>query len=233
MSASFGLFRLQQVDRQLDKSQARLEIIQKTLDNDTELRETLANLDAAKSAHYHAERALKDAEAEVKSQQIKIEQTEASLYGGRVHNPKELQDLQKESASLKKHLSTLEERELEMMQGVENVNIELNQAHIKLDSLQSKLGDEHKQYLEEQTSLKRDMERLTPERDAIVNQLEKLMLEKYAGLRSQKRGIAVAQVIDMACAACGSDINASIQQTARSAAQFAYCPSCGRILYVD
>jgi uncharacterized pyridoxal phosphate-containing UPF0001 family protein len=37
---------------------------------------------------------LKQTEADVEKQRIKIEQTESSLYGGRVQNPKELQDLQ-------------------------------------------------------------------------------------------------------------------------------------------
>jgi hypothetical protein len=40
---------------------------------------------------------LKQSELEVEKQRIKIQQTEASLYGGLVHNPKELQDLQRMS----------------------------------------------------------------------------------------------------------------------------------------
>ena len=41
MSASLGLFRLQQVDRKIDRARSQLETIRKTLENDTELRECL------------------------------------------------------------------------------------------------------------------------------------------------------------------------------------------------
>ena len=38
MSAALGLYRLQQVDSQIDQIQARLKVIQQTLENDAELR---------------------------------------------------------------------------------------------------------------------------------------------------------------------------------------------------
>src|SRR5688500_11179968 len=103
MSASLGLYRLQQVDRQIDQARAQLEIIQKTLENDAELRDSLAKVEEAQTGHHVARHELKNAEVETLGQKAKIEQAEASLYGGRVQNPKELQDLQKDVASLKKY----------------------------------------------------------------------------------------------------------------------------------
>ncbi len=47
MSASLGLYRLQQVDRKLDRARAQLDSIRKTLENDTELRDALAKADEA------------------------------------------------------------------------------------------------------------------------------------------------------------------------------------------
>ena len=76
---------------------------------------------------------MKQSEAEVEKQRIKIEQTEASLYGGHVHNPKELQDLQKDVASLKRHLETLEERQLEAMLVVETIRKRLHNAKSLLE----------------------------------------------------------------------------------------------------
>ena len=94
MSASLGLFRLQQVDRQIDRAQSQLNEIRKTLENDVELHEAMLRLDVAQKEYHHTRHDLQLAEAEAQSQQIKIQQAEASLYGGSVHNPKELQDLQ-------------------------------------------------------------------------------------------------------------------------------------------
>src|SRR5690349_9324464 len=125
MSAALGLYRLQQVDSQIDQIQARLRAIQQTLESDITLRTANEYFAAVTDKHKDAERHLKLSEAEVEKQRLKIEQTEGSLYGGKVQNPKELQDLQKDVSSLKRHLERLEERQLEAMITAETTKIEL------------------------------------------------------------------------------------------------------------
>jgi predicted nucleic acid-binding Zn-ribbon protein len=231
MSATLILHRLQQVDRQIDQAQARLAVIRKTLENDAELRDVLSRVDTTKAENQTAERELKQGELDVQSQQIKIQQTDASLYSGNVHNPKELQDLQNEVAALKRHLSTLEERELTAMQKVETTEVSLKQATTDLELIQAKRGNEHRKLIDEQTALSKDLERLSSERQATVSAIEGQILKMYDSLRQQKRGIAVAEVSDNSCTACGTTLTASLQQNARSVSHLANCPSCGRILY--
>ena len=125
MSAALGLYRLQQADSQMDQIRARLKTIQETLDNDLELRAAKDAVSAAENHHKQANSTLKESEAEVVKQSVKIEQTESSLYSGGVKNPKELQDLQMDVVSLKKHLGTLEERELEAMIHAEETELKL------------------------------------------------------------------------------------------------------------
>ena len=233
MSAALGLFRLQQVDRQMDQAQSRLSAIQQTLDNDGELRAVLGQAEQAKAACLQAERLLLEAEAGVKGQQVKIEQAESSLYGGRVHNPKELQDLQNDIASLKRFLSTLEERQLEAMLGAELAQAAQQAAEAALGELQSRRGDEHRQLIEERAGLVKRVERLRAEREAAVNDIPAPSREVYERLRQQRRGIAVAEVTEDACSACGNPVNASLQQSARSTVQITYCSSCGRILFAN
>src|SRR5690349_3211544 len=107
MSAALGLYRLQQVDSQIDQIQSRLKAIQQIIENDVTLRTANEHFGAADNDFKTAERILKLRETDVERQRIKLEQTEASLYGGKVHNPKELQDLQRDVLSLKRHLETL------------------------------------------------------------------------------------------------------------------------------
>ncbi len=76
MSAALGLYRLQQVDSQIDQIQARLQTIQQTLENDKALRAAKEFFSAAADKSKDAERALKLSEAEVEKQRIKIEQAE-------------------------------------------------------------------------------------------------------------------------------------------------------------
>ena len=232
MSASLGLFRLQQVDRQIDRAQSQLNAIRKTLENDVELREALVRVESARKEQHRARHHLQMAEAEAQNQQIKIQQAESSLYGGSVHNPKELQDLQKDVAALKRHLAVLEDHELEAMIQVEQAEKELQASEAELEKLQSRLGTENQKLLENQSTLLNDLERLSEEREAAIAPIDSRLLETYEALRQQRRVLAVAEVSDSSCGACGSRLTAALQQNARSStAQIVHCPTCGRILF--
>ncbi len=231
MSASFGLFRLQQVDSRINKMETRLARIQETLDNDADLRAAREQVRLAEANQHNSERARRESEEEAKGQQIKIQQVESSLYGGTIRNPKELQDLQAEIASLKKHQAVLEDRELEAMLSVDDSQSALQAAQKNLEQIQSRLGNEHRKLIDEQDSLTRDLETLKFERQAAVSAIAADALSAYDDLRQQRRGVAVAEISDNACGACGTTLTAGLQQNARHAAQLVYCPSCGRILY--
>ena len=234
MSAALGLYRLQQIDSQMDQARARLEAIrQAASQNDIELRAATESASAAESAHVEAERAQRQAEAEVQSQRIKIEQAESSLYGGMVHNPKELQDLQHDAASLKKYLATLEDRLLESMLATEAAAASLAEARAAYSQMESRLGDQTRDLTAERARLAHNLERLEAERKAATSPVDAKLLEQYESLRRERRGIAVAAVSDGACAACGASLTPGHQQTARSSAQIARCPTCGRILFAD
>ena len=233
MSAALGLYRLQQVDSQIDQIQARLKIIHEILENDAALRTANNNFNAATDNHRDAERLLKLSEAQVEKQRIKIEQNEASLYGGKVHNPKELQDLQKDVSSLKRHLETLEERELEAMIAAETAEKQLQTATTDLEHVQSNLKEQHKDLAQESETLHKSLERLHSERQAVVTDIANQTLSVYDQLRKQKRGIAITTIEDNSCEACGTTLTASQQQNARSTSQLFHCPTCGRILYAN
>ncbi len=233
MSAALGLYRLQQVDSQIDQIQARLKAIQQTLENDITLRTANEHFSETEGKHKDAERALKLSESEVEKQQIKIQQTEASLYGGKVHNPKELQDLQKDIVSLKRHLETLEERQLEAMLAAENVEKDLQTAKMDLERVQSNSKEQNKDLTKESETLHKDLERLNSERQAVVTDIATQALHVYDQLRKQKRGIAITTIADNSCEACGTTLTASQQQTARSTSQLFHCPTCGRILFAN
>lgn len=233
MSAALGLYRLQKVDSQLDHAHARLKAIQQTLENDEELRRAMERCAAAEKQYKETERLLKLSEQEVEKQRIKLQQTEASLYGGLVHNPKELQDLQKDVVSLKKHLETLEERELEAMQASEDAENELKKTQADLERVKMSKGEQFQSLTDESAVLNRDIERLSSERHAVMKDLTAPALSSYEQIRKLRRGLAVTNLSDGSCAACGTTLTASQQQSARSSSQLFYCPSCGRILYAD
>jgi predicted nucleic acid-binding Zn-ribbon protein len=116
------------------------------------------------------------------------------------------------------------------------LEIETGQASIKklneeLAQVQDRLKDEHKKLYSEQESLTHDLSDLQAERKAAISTIDSGFLNTYEKIRQQRRGVAVAEVLENACRACGTTLTAALQQSARHASQLVYCPSCGRILY--
>jgi predicted nucleic acid-binding Zn-ribbon protein len=233
MSAALGLYRLQQVDGQIDQIQARQRWIHDTLQNDASLRAATEAQAAADARYKEASRLLKQSEAEVEKQRTKIEQVEASLYGGSVRNPKELQDLQKDIVSLRKHLDTLEERELEAMLALETAQQELQHADSDLERVRTQVNGQNHDLGRENETLLKDLERLQTERRAVIGDLAASAVQMYDQLRRQRRGLAVAVITDSTCAACGTTLTPAQHQNARSTSQLFNCPTCGRILYAS
>jgi predicted nucleic acid-binding Zn-ribbon protein len=231
MSAALGLLRLQQVDIRMSRNEARLQQIQEMLDNNAELVAARKTLAGAQSRLFDAEHARRLAEADAEGQQAKIAQTESTLFGGSVRNPKELQDLQADVASLKRRLAATEDQELQAMLNVEAVTAEVQAAQERLNRVQSALENEHRKLIEERSGLLGDRDNLLAERQAALGPVAGAAVGQYEALRRQRRGVAVAEVIENTCNACGTTLTAALQQSARHADQLVYCPSCGRILY--
>jgi predicted nucleic acid-binding Zn-ribbon protein len=232
MSSPFKLFRLQQIDLQLDRTRARLREIQAALEENSVLRAVMGKVAARERELQESKKILQRAEGEVQAQRIKIEQTEASLYGGKIRNPKELQDLQNEAAALKRYRDVLEDRQLEAMMSVEEFEGALDEAAAELKAVQERGDVQNASLLSEQSALYKDVERLENERQAATSSLEAPELRTYEQLRLARNGIAVAKVTDRACAACGSTLSAALLSAARSPNQITRCSTCNRILYM-
>jgi uncharacterized protein len=232
MSQPFKLFRLQQLDSQLDRAHARLSEIENILVQDEQLRQAQGKVDQAAADLGQARKALRQAEDNVIQQRIKIEQAEAALYGGKVRNPKELQDLQNDAAALKRYRSVLEDRQLEAMMAEEEEVANNSAAIAQLEKARSDTAERNALLLGEKSRLLQEIGHVEQERQAAAATIEEPDLALYEKLRTQRRGIAVSKITNKACSACGSTINAALLDAARSPNQISRCDVCGRILYL-
>ena len=225
------LFQLQRIDSQLDQVNMKLKEIDLVLNDNSEMvqaREKVKDLENKKNT---ALKTQQRAEEDLHSQRIKIEQSESTLYGGKISNPKELQDIQNEVASLKKYLSNLEDRVLDAMLEVEEMTGQHQEAMQTLENIHNQTGQRNEKLIKDKDKLLVEAERLNVERNVFASSIPADELTKYNQLRRTRRGVAVAQVIDRTCAACGSTLSASLLQNASSMNQIIHCDTCGRILY--
>src|SRR5574340_67934 len=99
MSQGFHLFQLQKIDAQLDQGVARALEIKNKIEADTRILDQQRLVDEAEKELATEHSHLKRIEQDTAARRIKLEQSESSLYGGKVRAPKELQDLQNEAPS--------------------------------------------------------------------------------------------------------------------------------------
>ena len=232
MAQSFKLYRLQQLDSHLDRTRARLDEVHQGLNDAHELHQAENQYKLAEVELQTIRKSLQKAEQAVKDQRIKIEMTEAALYGGKVRNPKELQDLQNESAALKRYLVILEDRQLEAMLSEEETQTNSLKVKAALELAQAKQAARQKELFNEQDHLQKDIPRLEEERQVVASTIPADEIGLYDALRRQRRGVAVSLVQNKACNSCGTTLSAKLLDATLTSGQLTRCDGCGRILYI-
>ncbi len=231
MSQISNLYRLQQIDTQLDSSNNNLQMILRELNNISDVDNTLGMVTQAEEHHSTITKKLREAEDKSYDTRVKIELSESSLYSGKIQNPKELQELQNELASLKRLMITLEDKQLEAMMELEDSESKLMWANEELHEAQKKHIEKNAKLNGEQTKLLSQIERLEAERKATLPTISPSELVLYEQLRKNRNGVAVAKIVSRACNACGTTLTAALVQTTQSTGQLVRCPTCTRILY--
>jgi len=231
MSQISNLYRLQQIDGQLDTAQASLHNVERQLlDNSAAV---AAEQVVAQASEHHNQlaRILREAEDKSYETRIKIEVSETSLYGGKIQNPKELQELQNEIASLKRLMVSLEDKQLEAMMESEEAEAKLMWANEELHEVQKHHVEQNAVLDGEKSKLLRQIEKLEAERKAVLPTISATDIGFYEQLRKSRNGVAVTKIVSKACTACGTTLTAALVQATQSTGQLVRCPTCGRILY--
>ncbi len=231
MNKSANLYRLQVLDTKIDELTRQISSLEKILSDESNILKLKERITKEKNEAYHLELGLKEASFSTTSLRIKIEQSESSLYGGSISNPKELQDLQKEIGSLKKQLSFAEEQELDLMEATESQDIVLAKLDNEFNTEFSKKQGFNITLKEKLRVIVKELEKIQVERGATEKSLQPGDLGAYNRLRTTKGGIAVTDVEENACSACGAEISQAEWQKARISPDLIFCQACGRIIY--
>lgn len=233
MTSIAELYALQEIDLELASDRASLEDVQSRLGDSEELEAAKAEADERDTALRAAEKHFKEQEFEADELRKKIEPVEQKLYTGRVTNPKELADLQREQESLKRRLSELEDTALEAMDAQEQAQQAAAQAHQDVQSLDASYLAEQEELRQQLANLESSIAALEGQRAAQAEQIDADMLQLYDRLAATRQGKAVAKVQGGACQGCRISLPQNVLQRARSRGNLVQCVSCERILYVS
>ncbi len=226
-----NFFLLQQTDMKLDQYDRRIQEIQSIIADQKEHELLTKTIDLIREERYELEKKLQTLDDKMKSTRIKMQQSEGSLYGGKIQNPKELQDLQTEISHLKVQITQLEEAEFEQMVLLEEKVTSENEATRQREIIDQRKEEEKIVLLGEIESLKQAIARVMPEKEALTTGLDQTSMDIYQKLRKTKSGIPVTQVEENTCEKCGAEITQAVWQKARISQELCFCSTCGRIIY--
>ena len=232
MTRISNLFRLQTLDSQIDSHQLRLSDIENRLRLHPAVDRARAEETAANDLRDSARKALRRAEEETRHQQQRIADSEKTLYSGSVRNPKELQELQEEVASLRRFHAVLEERQLQAMMRSEEAEQAASAARGVREEREREREREEQDLRADQTRQQSALETLNVQREAALSAVSAEDLETYNAARKTKRGLAVVRLEGGSCSGCGVTPAKARIDLARSGQEIVLCGNCGRILYL-
>jgi predicted nucleic acid-binding Zn-ribbon protein len=154
------------------------------------------------------------------------------IDGGLVSDPKQLQAMQHEVATLDRRISDLEDEELDVMERLEEAQARLEQ----LSSEVAEIENDGAKRLEERDAAVVELSakegEARAERDKLASDLPAELLALYDKLRAQLGGVGVGALHHGRCGGC--QLNVGAADLARMAAapsdEVMRCEECNRIL---
>src|SRR5262249_53932738 len=218
---------------ELDAARARQKAIEAALGDDPAVRKAQQERAEAETQVQAARKATQNLENDNQTLAAKLAEVDGRMYSGAVTNPKELQDLQNEVASLRKRRSALEEKQFEALLSAESAEARQAETQHNLERAEASSAEAHGSLRDEREKLRANETRLQTNREAALSGIPPDDLAMYTRLRQSKKGRAVSQLDEGACTTCGVAPSSSRIQDARQGAQLVLCGNCGRILCAD
>jgi len=186
-------------------------------------------LQAARADVYTEERRLDD---EARSVESHASDVDKKLYSGSVHSPRELQAMQADLEMLRRQLSDLEDKELEVMEQRETLDGRIATLDTAIAALETDAQELRDAIGAAETEIDAEVASETAARDAQVRAIGSALVADYERRRAQNKGAGAARLVGATCQACHLTIPSTEAEQIRRAdgREVAYCDNCGAIL---
>jgi hypothetical protein len=233
MTTVADLYLLQEMDIEIQAKQTALGDVETRLGESEELEETRREVGEQRHRLREAQKKQREAEWAVEEVRVKIQPLEKKLYGGAIKNPKELVGFQQDVDSLKARQRELEDRALEAMSAVEEVERALAEVERRLSDMETGWQTEQESLRRQREVLRQEIQELERRRSGQEATIDADMIRQYETLRALHQGRAVAKVERGICQGCRITLPMHVLQRARRGNHLVHCTSCERILYLS
>jgi len=231
MNLAEQLYKLQQVDLELQRNQQELNEVENQLSDDKALVAAESELASQKEQLEDARREQKNAEWELGGLQEKVRQIDNKLYSGATKDPKELINLEKEVKSLRNQIRPKEDALLGLMSQVEEIEAKVKTIAEELERLKREWGPRQEAFGQRKSEVEAVLAKLKEDRNKLAQQIDSEAINTYERLRLT-RGQAVVKVERGKCQGCHITVPTSQWQKAK-AGDLIQCTSCSKILYLE
>ena len=230
MSMPKQLYQLQEVDLELESNEQALKQINSQLGESEAVVETRNKRALEQQRLEDLKRQQLSMEWDIDAIATKLTTAEGELYSGRIHNPKELTNLQHEIDGFKTRRGQLEDKALEIMGQVELATQSVATINSRLRTLEAEWQSQQQELSANLEQRKTILSNLQHKRQLLAAEIDPQVIEVYHGLKKQ-RGTAVAKVEQGICRGCRISLPINELHGVRRGS-LVRCGSCGRILFL-
>ena len=224
------LWKLAQIDRQI-----------------VEIRKRAANLDAGQKLQAQIDALQKDEvllttrklqqeiidlELAQKSDEDKLKKVNREIYGGKVVNPREVANLEREVEIIKKKKDGEEERLLELYDLLPPAKKASDQVEKKITQLKLEVAKKREEALAQRTLLEDSFKKLSAQRPEVSKTVSPNLLSRYENVRQNHHGLGMVEIDYKTgnCGGCGMHLPERTMTLLREDKPVV-CESCHRYLY--
>ena len=231
MNLAGQLYKLQQLDLELQKRQQELNEVENQLSDNKALVVAESKLASQKEQLEDARRKQKSSEWELEDLQEKVRQIDSKLYSGKTKDPKELVNLEKEVKGLKSQIKTKEDALLGLMSQVEEIEAKVKTTAEEIERLKREWEQRQETFGPRKSEIETVLAKLRGDRNGLAQQIDSEAFNIYERIRLT-RGQAVVKVERGRCLGCHITVPTSQWQKAK-AGDLIQCNNCSRILYLE
>jgi predicted nucleic acid-binding Zn-ribbon protein len=178
------------------------------------------------------DRKVRRMESDVDQVRQRASRDQQRMDSGSVRNPKELESLQHEVATLARRQSELEDAALELMEEAESAQSVVAEATRRLAEATGSLADAERRRDQAHTEIDEQTGTLNAERGPLAAEIPDDLLALYERIRSTAGGIGAAMLRARRCEGCRLDLAGSDLAAVKAAApdEVMRCEECRRIL---
>jgi len=227
------LWDLQELDLSISALQLKLEEapllsgVQETIEKLDQLKDKISELENRLKEDHKLLRQL-----EMKTQKIVDDRKELSdnLYGGKIGNVKELEQMQRKLDLLAAEKQKTEDSILVLMESVEDQEAVLKETVVENKKNEQELQEKEERLSSDTSGYNENLSRLEQDRERLVAGIAPKYLAKYNILTQKHQGRPLARVVDDICGGCRVFVSSALRGHLYNPDAMVYCENCGRLL---